>query len=130
MDMFVGVDVFQSGIGASRLHQSLALVIGFVQDGFGLHGGEASGIDLVQQLKVEMLLDESRQQAEFVAMVAMDEFKEEFPSDIFGVFAQAGNDLGSVRFHDDDGFVDIIGQKTGIWVTLLHSLHHVFSLRS
>ena len=77
-----------------------------------------------------MNTDESRQQAEFVAMVAMDEFKEEFPGDVFGIFAQAGNDIAPVRFRKDDGLIGIIGHKTVEVVTLLHSLNHVFSLRS
>ena len=107
----VGVmEFFQIGVGAGRVMESLAIVIGFVQDGFGLHGGEASGIDLVQQLKVEMLLDETWQQAEFVALITMDELIEEFPGDIFGIFAQAGNDIWPVRFDEDEGFVDMVGQ--------------------
>ena len=74
--MFVAMDVFQSGIGVSRVHQSFASVIGYIQNGFILHGGKGPGIDLVEQFKIKILLDEARQQAVLVAMIAVDEFKE------------------------------------------------------
>ena len=128
--MFVGMDVFQSGIGVSRVHQSFSSVIGYIQNGFILHGGKGPGINLVEQFKVKILLDEARQQAVLVAMIAVDEFKEGLPGNVFGILAQAGNDMAPVGFLEDEGLIVMVGHEAIEGITIFYTHHHVFGLRS